>query len=90
MAQSLSQPLIIRRRSMVNTPVIPNRYVIRILPAMSDLQIMILHDQPHEPLEQRLRFQRRHVIDVLHVLADCEDGFPACDRVCADHRVNGR
>ena len=27
---------------------------------------------------------------MLHVVTDCEDGFPACDRVGADHGVNGR
>ena len=27
---------------------------------------------------------------MLHVVTDCEDGFPACDWVGADHGVNGR
>ena len=26
---------------------------------------------------------------MVYVLADCEDGFPACDGVGADHGVNG-
>lgn len=53
MTQSLPQPLIIRRRSVVNTPVVPNRYIIRILPAMSNLQVVIFHNQLHEPFQQR-------------------------------------
>ena len=27
---------------------------------------------------------------MLHVVTDCEDGFPACNRVGADHGVDGR
>ena len=27
---------------------------------------------------------------MLHVVTDCEDGFPACDRVGADDGVDGR
>lgn len=73
MTQPLPQPLVIRRSSVINTPVVPNRYIVRILPAMSNLQIMIFHNQLHEPFQQRFRFQERHVIDVLHVGADCEN-----------------
>ena len=74
---------------MINTSIIPDRHIIGILPAMSNLQVMIVHNQPHEPFQQRFRFQGSHAVDVVHVLADCEDGFPACDRVCADYRVDG-
>ena len=89
MTQPLPQPLIIRRRRVINTPVVPNRYIIRILPAMSNLQVVIFHNQLHEPFQQRFRFQGRHFIDVLHVAADCEDGFPPCDRVSANDGMDG-
>ena len=42
----------IGRANMINAPVIPNRHIVRILPAISDLQIVIVHNQPHEPLQQ--------------------------------------
>lgn len=89
MTQSLPQPLIIWRRSVINTPVVPNRYIIRILPAVSDLQVVIFHNQLHEPFQQRFRFQGCHVIDVLHVGADCEDGFPPGNRISANDGMDG-
>lgn len=50
---------------------------------------MIIHNQLHEPFQQGFGFQGRHVVDVLHVGADCEDGFPACDGVGADDGMDG-
>ena len=74
---------------MIDTPVIPNCHVIRILPAMSNLQIMIIHNQLHEPFEESFRFQGRHVVDLLNMFANCEDRFPACDGVSTDDGVDG-
>ena len=56
---------------------------------MSNLQIMIFHNQSHKPFQQRFRFQWRYVVDVLHVLTDGEDRLPPCDGICADDWMNG-
>ena len=56
---------------------------------MSDLQVVVFHNQLDEPVQQRLRFQGRHVVDVLHVGADCEDGLPPCHRVGANDGMDG-
>jgi len=54
-ALSLAQAIfkdIVRRSRMVNTPVIPNRHVILGLPTETHLQVVILHNQTHKPVEK--------------------------------------
>ena len=74
---------------MIHTPIIPNRQIISILPAMPNLQIMILGNQLYKPVERMAGFLFSEPVDVLHVVADREYGFPACDGVGADHGVCG-
>ena len=50
---------------------------------------MILHNQPDKPFQQRLRFQRGHVVDLLHMRAHGKHGFPPRHRVRPDYRVDG-
>jgi hypothetical protein len=56
---------------------------------MPNLQIMIINNQSHEPRQQCLALPFRKAIDVLHMVAEREDGFPACDGVGADYGVDG-
>lgn len=74
---------------MIHTPIIPNRQIIHILPLMPNLQIVVLDNELHEPLQRTLGLLGRELVDLLHVVADGEDGLPACDRVGVDHGVDG-
>lgn len=56
---------------------------------MPDLQIVIVRNQRHKPVQRGAAFSLSQAVDVLHVVADGEDGFPACHGVGADHRVGG-
>ena len=87
--QSFPQPLQIRRRSIEHTPIIPDCHIIWMLPALPRLQIIIIHDQLCEPFQQRLRFQRRYMVNVLHVGVDCEDRLPVCDRAGTNDGLEG-
>lgn len=87
--QPLAKPLIIIRRRMIDAAIIPDRQIILILPAQAHLQIVILHDQLHEPLEEVLALRLAHLIDALGVVADGEDALPARDGIGANDRVHG-
>ena len=67
------QPIIIRRRSMINTPIIPNRQIPLPPPPKPNLKIVILNHEPRKPLQQRRRLLSRDLVDFLHVVAHCED-----------------
>lgn len=56
---------------------------------MPDLQIMILDDQLHEPVQSPPALFLRQSIDLLDVVAYAENGLPARDRVRADHGMYG-
>jgi len=58
---------------------------------MSHLQVVVVDDETQEPGEEPLAFARGQSVDVLYVVAECEDGFPACYRVGTDYlgRVRG-
>ena len=74
---------------MIHRPIIPNRKVILALPPQPNLQIMVIRNQINKPLQSMLALRLRQPIDLLHVVADGEDGFPARDGIGADHRVDG-
>ena len=74
---------------MIHTPIVPNRHVVWIRPPMPHLQVVILHNHLHEPVQQVPALGGTEAVDALAVLADGEDGFPARDRVRADDRVLG-
>lgn len=71
---------------MISTPMTTNRRIVRIPSAMPDLQVMLSNNRLHNPFQQRFRYQGRRVIDLLHVGAEGEDEFPACD---GDDGVDG-
>ena len=89
MPRSLPQTLIIRRCRMVYTPIIPNRQIILVNPPMAHLQIMVLNNQSHKPFQKRFALQRRQIIDLLHMVSDGENGFPARHRIRAHDRMYG-
>lgn len=72
---------------MVNTSVVPNSKVIRILPTMTNLKIVVLNNQLHKPVEKVTRFFLGQAVDSLNVSAHGEDALPACDRIGANHGV---
>ena len=89
MPEPFAQSFIVGRGSMIHTSVVPYCYIIGILPAMPDLQIVVLNNQPHKPFKQRLGLQRSKVINLLHMVTDGKHGFPAGDGVRPDHWVDG-
>lgn len=74
---------------MVHTPVIPDREIVGVLPPVTDLQIVVIDEQSHEPGQQRLALELGDVVHLGHVLADGEHGLPAGDRVGANDGVDG-
>jgi hypothetical protein len=58
-------------------------------PLKPNLQVMILNNQRLEPLQSVFTLCISQSIDGLDVVADGENGFPACDRVGANDRVFG-
>ena len=81
--------LIIESRRMIHAPIIPNRQIIHILPPLADLQIVILHNQLHKPVQSMLALFLGQPVDLLHVVANCEDRLPACHWVGSNHGVLG-
>ena len=88
-AISLPLALNIVRRGMEDGAIVPDRNIIHILPLEPDLQIMIVADQSHEPLQQSFAFELGHVVDVSDVGADREDGLPTCHWVGAHYGMDG-
>jgi hypothetical protein len=80
---------VIRSSSVVHTPVIPDGEIVRVLPPVTDLQIVVIDEQSHEPCEKSLALELAHVVHLAYVLADGKDGLPARDGVGADDGVDG-
>jgi hypothetical protein len=74
---------------MVHRPVVPDSQVIHVLPAVPHLQVVVLDDKLHEPAQEVRRLLIAEAVDLLHVVADGEDGLPAGDGVRADDGVDG-
>lgn len=80
--------IVISRRSVVCTPIVPDGQVVGVLPSVPYLQILVFENQAQKPSLQRLGLQRRDVVDVLHMNTNREDGLPACHGIRADDRVD--
>jgi hypothetical protein len=74
---------------MIDTPVIPNRQIIRILPSVTDLQVMVLNNELHKPVQGSSALFLRQSVDLLDMVSNPKNGLPSCDWVCANHRMNG-
>lgn len=62
---------------MIHTPIIPNGQIILIHPAMTDLQVMILRYELQEPVFQMVGFFGCETVDLVYVVTDSVNGFPA-------------
>lgn len=56
---------------------------------MPNLQIMILHNELHEPIQRMLALSLTQALDALHMVSDREDRLPPGDWVRADDGVLG-
>jgi hypothetical protein len=63
--------------------------IVRIPPLMPNLQIMVIDDQTHKPIQQSPALLLRQPDDALDMMPHCEDGLPACDRVRANDGMDG-
>ena len=73
---------------MIDAAIVPDGHVVGLLPPEPDLQVMVLDDQLHEPVQKMLGFLIRQAMDPFHVVADGKDGFPARHRVSANNRMD--
>lgn len=74
---------------MICTAIVPDGDVIDVFPAVPYLEVMIFHQQSHEPIFQRFTLVWCDPIDVLEVMSYGIEGSPACDRIGPHHRVDG-
>lgn len=86
LAESLVE--VIRGRGMVHAAIIPDGQVVRVLPAEADLEVVVLDDELHEPVEEVPRLRLGQPVDALDVVADGEHALPPRHRVRADYRVD--
>jgi hypothetical protein len=86
---SLTSPraltLVVERRSVVHASVVPDGQIILVLPSLADMQIVVLNNQLDEPFQCMLAFLLGQAVDLLHVMANSKDRFPACDGIRSDH-----
>jgi len=54
---------------------------------MPHLQVMVVDNQPHKPIQKALALRVGQRVDALHVVGHREHAAPARDRVRADHGV---
>lgn len=73
---------------MVNTTIIPDGKIIDVGPSVADLQVMILHNQADEPVQEVLGLVFREAVNVLDVVAHGEDRLPAGHGVGAHDGVD--
>lgn len=73
---------------MENAAVVPDGKVVGVLPAMTNLKVMVVRDEVDEASQSFIAFLLGETIDTLHMMANAEDTLPASDRVCADDGVN--
>lgn len=82
---SLASPLafVIISSRMVDTAIVPDSYIVRILPSKADLKIVILSQQFQKPLSKLDTLIFRNFVDALGVVANGKDTFPSGDlRLC--------
>ena len=73
---------------MIDRPVIPDSQIVHVAPLVPHLQVMILHDEIGEPVEEMLRLFLGKPVDLLYVVTDGEDTLPAANGVGADDRMD--
>lgn len=74
---------------MIRASIIPDGHVVHVLPPVAQLQVVVLADELHEPLQEVLRLGLVEAVDHLHVVADGVHALPARHRVRADDGVHG-
>ncbi len=74
---------------MEDRPIVPDSYIIAVLPLEADLEIVVVDEQAVEPVEQGLGLFFGDVVDMTDVAADGEDGFPAGGGVSTYNGVDG-
>lgn len=72
---------------MVDGAVVPDGEVVEVLPAVADLEVVVLDDEVDEPVEEVARLVVGEALDALDVVADGEDALPARHGVRADDGV---
>lgn len=88
LAQTLLADVVWRSR-VIDTTIIPNGEIVDVVPTVTDLQVMILHNQADEPVQEVLGLVVGQPVDVLDVVAHGEHGLPARHGVGAHYRVDG-
>lgn len=78
----------VRRRSMISTAIIPNSHIILILPSQPNVQVMILHNEVDESLQEIVALVLGKTVDAGNVVANRKDRVPACDGVGANDGVH--
>jgi hypothetical protein len=63
--------------------------IILVVPLEANLQVMVLGDHTEELIKQVSALTISQTVDVLHVMADSEDGFPSSHGVSANNRMLG-
>ena len=65
--------LVVERRGMVHTSVVPYSKIVLILPPMTDVEIVVLDNQLHKPIQRMLALFFGQAIDLLDVVTDSKD-----------------
>ncbi len=74
---------------MIHAAIIPDSKIIRVRPAVPDLQIMILNNQLREPVQKMLALSLANFVDPLCMMTNGVNAFPARNRIRADDWVDG-
>jgi hypothetical protein len=64
---------------VVHAPVVPDGQVVLAVPAVAELQVVVLRDELDEPVEEVVALGLAETVNLLGVVADCVDGLPAGD-----------
>lgn len=54
---------------------------------MAHLQIVVIDNQPHKPVQELFALSLRQAIDMLNMMANCKHGFPPRHWIGADDGV---
>lgn len=63
--------------------------VVLVLPPMAHLEVVVVDNQPHKPLEEMLTLSVRKTVDALDMVAESKYTFPAGDWVSPDNWMGG-
>ena len=74
---------------MIDTAIVPNRKIVDVLPAVTDLEIVVLNDQLDEPVQEVSRLIFRKAVNVLDMVSNREHTLPPRDWVGANYWMNG-